>query len=79
MMPNEVEIGKPYRFAYPIEFTELPEYSKHRNEIVLVQRPCTEDEADDIIEDGQILDSMFMVLAEDGWTGCAWSSELEQF
>jgi hypothetical protein len=72
-----------YKFNYPSEFTALPDYTVHAGQLVLVLRPCTEDEADccyDDFEDGKgrrCVDLMFKVRAKDGWIGDAWESELE--
>lgn len=74
---NNPKIGGRYIFAYPEEFSTLPDYSAHRGVVVTVLRKCTDKEADPIFEDGFVLDRMYQVKADDGWEGQAWDSELE--
>lgn len=61
-------VGRSFRFAYPEEFTTLPEYSKHRGEVVTVIRRLTKDEADT---------RMYLIQANDGWEGHAFPGELK--
>jgi hypothetical protein len=63
-------VGKRLRFAYPQEFTTLPEYTAHRGQIVTVTG-----EADDADPECQ---PMLRIAADDGWTGTAWPDELEE-
>lgn len=78
-----VEIGGTYRFAYPEQFTSLPEYTAKAGSLVTVVRRCTEAEADEVwddLQDGQgdrLVDMMFKVRDAEGWEGDAWHSELE--
>jgi hypothetical protein len=62
-------VGQRVRFAYPIEFTTMPDYSAHRNQPVTVtaeDKDCDDECA-----------PMFKIAADDGWTGTAWADELE--
>jgi hypothetical protein len=74
--------GKNYRFDYPEEFTSLNDYSAHRGATVTVIGPAPPEEADVLWDDPNgtgtniIVDRMFRVKAADGWSGCAWESEL---
>ena len=75
--------GKQYRFAYPVEFTSLDEYSKRRGQTVTVLRACDPTEANVLWDDWdgsgtQVADRMFKVQASDGWIGDAWETELEE-
>jgi hypothetical protein len=60
-----VIIGKTYRFDYPEHFVTLPEYSAHRGQLVTVTGEIEADE-----------ERMYSFVAEDGWIGEAWDSEL---
>jgi hypothetical protein len=78
---SPIQVGKSYRFDYPVEFTSLNDYSAHRGEVVTVLRPCTADEADVLWDNpngtgDEIVDRMFKVQAADGWIGDAWEGEL---
>lgn len=81
---SPIKVGQRYKFAYPVEFVSLDDYSNHRGQIVSVLRPTRADEADvlwdqvDASEAEQIVDRMFVVVAPDGWEGQAWESELEE-
>lgn len=83
MADSYIVIGERYKFAYPVEFTTLDDYSAHRGLVVTVIGPCSENEADFIWDDpegvgkNRIVDRMFKVTAADGWCGDAWESELE--
>ena len=74
---NSIVIGKQYKFAYPVEFTTMPDYSAHRGETVTVLRLATKEEHDpaDYAPDEYV--PMFQVQASDGWTGLADATELE--
>lgn len=72
MSETRIRIGRKYRFAYPIEFISLPDYSAHRDQVVTVIRRMTKIEAD------QEFEPMYMVIAADGWIGAAHKSELEK-
>lgn len=64
-------LNKDYVFKYPKEFVTLPEYSKHRGDIVRIVRACTADEADNYPE------QMYHVQSVDNsWSGVAWETEL---
>jgi hypothetical protein len=73
-LPDNIKIGKSYRFDYPKAFVTLPEYTARRNETVTVVRQLTDDEADQ----GEGMERMFEVRASDGWIGHAWASELKR-
>lgn len=78
---SPIKVGQRYRFEYPVEFTSLDAYSKHRGQTVTVLRPCTANEADVLWDNwrdqgDEIVDRMFKVQADDGWIGDAWESEL---
>lgn len=81
---SPIKVGMSYRFAYPDVFVSLPEYSNHRNQTVVVIRPCREGEADVLWDDLEgdgieiIVDRMFVVQAQDGWIGHAWETELAE-
>ena len=68
-----IAIGKRYRFAYPEAFVTLPEYSAHRGQPVTVVRLC-DPEADQV--DPECM-PVYVIRADDGWTGHADASELE--
>jgi hypothetical protein len=68
----QIRKGRTYRFAYPEQFTSLPDYSAHRGQNVKVIRAATADEYD---YEG---DRMYHVCAADGWAGMVWASELER-
>ena len=69
------EIGKRYRFDYPIEFTTLPEYSARRGAIVTVIRLLTDEEAQTPnVEEG--ITRMYAIRDSAGWNGHAWEEEL---
>ena len=70
-----VEIGKKYKFAYPEEFTSLPEYSARRGSIVEVVRPLAANEAHPPVPE-QGITQMYKILADDGWEGDAYEEEL---
>lgn len=76
---NNPQVGKCYIFDYPIEFTTLPAYSAMRQRIVQVLRPLTDDEAEPVYDDGELVDVMFEVTNGNGWIGHAWDSELVQW
>lgn len=69
---DKIQIGAQYRFDYPTTFVTLPKYSVRRGDAVTVIRQLTQDEADQ----GEGMERMFRVRAEDGWEGDAWASEL---
>jgi len=69
---GEIEVGKRYRFAYPQEYTLLPQYSAHRGQSVTVLREHVAGAYYDY--EG---DRMFRIRADDGWEADAWESELE--
>lgn len=61
-------------FRYPTQFTTLPEYTEHADQIVSVGEQLSEQEADR----GDDLERMFHITAQDGWHGHAFESELEE-
>lgn len=78
---SPIVVGQRYTFNYPEEFTSLDDYSAHRWHTVIVLGPCPPEEADVLWDDpdgtgARIVDRMFKVRADDGWSGSAWESEL---
>lgn len=65
-------IGSNRRFDYPTHFVTMPEYTAHSGQTVTVVRQLTQVEADQ----GDGMERMFRVKAEDGWEGDAFESEL---
>lgn len=59
------------RFAYPIEFTLLPDYSAHRGQEVEILRQLTDEECDPECQ------PMYLIQAADGWQGHASIDELD--
>ena len=60
-------------FAYPTEFTTLPDYSAHVGQAVEVVRPLRRGDEYDYCGDG-----MYLVRASDAWEGHAFYSELRR-
>lgn len=72
---STIQTGRQYRFAYPIYFKTLPDYSEHRGHIVTVLRELGPEESDHhVVPELEIL---WKVQAADGWIGNAFDSELE--
>ena len=59
-------------FTYPDAYKYYPEYKAHSGQTVIVLR-LLEDGVEYDREDGE---PMFEVIADDGWTGHVWGSEL---
>jgi hypothetical protein len=68
---SAIVIGNRYCFAYPEAFTTLPDYTAHAGQQVTVLRQLTDEECDPECQ------PMYLVQADDGWTGHANNSELE--
>ena len=65
----KVQIGNTYVFDYPKEFVTLPEYSKQRGKVVLVESLIQEGNEDE--------EAMYQVrTVDEGWVGEAFESEL---
>lgn len=78
-----IEIGKRYVFNYPDFGTPCgyPDYAAHSGSTVWVVRRLAEgvEYEDPSKTDADAApDAMFEVRAEDGWTGHAWESELDE-
>lgn len=74
---NSIIIGRQYKFAYPVEFTTLEDYTAHRGQVVTVLSLAdkSEHDPDDYAPDEYV--PMFRVRAVDGWEGLADATELE--
>ena len=62
-------IGSRMRFAYPVAYTTLPDYSDHRDQIVTVMGLANDCDPE--------CAPMFKIKADDGWTGSACREELQ--
>lgn len=71
-MPN-IEPGTRWRFDYPEEFVTEPEYSARRGQMVTVLGVSPEHPPPDIERDEELI---YEVIADDGWIGVAYESEL---
>lgn len=63
-------------FLYPYYGNpdSYPDYSAHSTQIVMVVREITDH--GEVDESGEPYDRMYEILADDGWIGHAWESEL---
>jgi hypothetical protein len=69
-----IQLGYRYRFAYPAQFTSLPDHTLHAGHTVTVLRELGAGESDHHAD--PTLERMFEIRADDGWTGHAFESEL---
>lgn len=60
-------------FTYPSEYKTLEPYRAHSGQVVTIVRELI-DGVEYEREDGE---RMYLVRADDGWTGHVWESELE--